>query len=151
MIPLLNNESFEMKNELLKWFVKNLSGIDKQEAKSFVDPLINCLIEKNKDIRISAEIIFEKCVEIQGINVFAYAIKNLKPVFVQQLKPLIEKYSGENSNALFILEEDSKSRNKDVSPPKKHKNALIKRGSTTQINPTPTNKSSKLKKGAIKF
>ena len=96
---LSNNENPEIKFEILKFFI---SKKEFPKEKSIVEPLVNCLTDKSREIRNLAEIVFEKTIENIGIAIFINFVQDLKPVFVQQLKPLFEKYSEKETNKRLI-------------------------------------------------
>ena len=48
---LFTSESFELKKEILSYTLKNISYMPKADYKSFIIPLLNCLISKQKEIR----------------------------------------------------------------------------------------------------
>jgi hypothetical protein len=62
--------------------------------------LINCLIDKSKDVRILAEHVILIGVRVNGMEVFKFFINDLKPAFrnqVQEFFDRMEKERMENS------------------------------------------------------
>lgn len=77
----LSSESPDLKLNLLKWFLKNEEGLNKCDMKQMIPSLINCLIDKSKDVRILAEHVILIGVKGSGLEVFKFFINDLKPAF----------------------------------------------------------------------
>jgi hypothetical protein len=77
----LSCESPDLKLNLLKWFLKNEEGLHKCEMKQMIPNLINCMIDKSKDVRILAEHVILIGVKVLGLDPFKYYINDLKPAF----------------------------------------------------------------------
>lgn len=90
----LANESPEMRNELLNWILKYQDCLNKCDLKGLAGVLLNCLIDRNKEVRSSSELLFEKVISIIGLNEFRNKLQDFKPAVVQQLKPIFEKYAA---------------------------------------------------------
>ena len=55
-MPLsIEKENFEIKIECLDFIIKNLNDFSKSNVKSFVKPILSCLLDKHKEIRILGE------------------------------------------------------------------------------------------------
>lgn len=81
-----------MKNEILTFISRNLEGFAKSEVKFFVQPIMNCLSDRSKDIRNISEQILQTAVDTIGAEPFTMNMKDLKPAVVQQIKPILQKY-----------------------------------------------------------
>ena len=90
----LANESPEMRGELINWILKNQDCLPKCDIKGFSAVLLNCLIDRNKDVRASSELLFEKAIGIVGLGEFRNKLQDFKPAVVQQLKPIFDKYAN---------------------------------------------------------
>ena len=128
----LNNDSPEMKSELLLWLSNNTDAL---EPKSLVTPLLNCLLDKNKEVRANAETLLSKAIEKLGFNIFQNGMKDLKPALRAQLENIFNKFEmmdskfSYGSNRSFNLE--------DKSPHFQMSNEKS-RGSTEKVNVSAT-------------
>jgi len=104
MLPLLNLESPEMRSEIMNWILKNPEDLAKAELKQNIAPLLNALQDKTKEIRALAEKVLEKCIAVTGSGPYLSAVKDLKPAIAKVLKPIVEKYKGENEMEAETLE-----------------------------------------------
>lgn len=57
--PFLGYESLEIRNQLMNYIIKNSEAYMKSDLKCFVIPILQCLTDKNKEIRTLAEQILE--------------------------------------------------------------------------------------------
>ena len=60
--------------------------------KDFAKGITNCLCDKNKDIRNTAQKLFEKVYERIGIEIFKNIAKNQKPAVTKDLNLIYDKY-----------------------------------------------------------
>ena len=51
MQPSFEKESIELKQECLNYIIKNIAIFPKADVKSYVQPILACLIDKNKETR----------------------------------------------------------------------------------------------------
>lgn len=68
-----------MKIEYLKWLLKNEDGLQKCDFKSIIPSIINCFIDKSKDVRIIAEHVIIIGLNIVSVDTFRIYVKDLKP------------------------------------------------------------------------
>ena len=122
----LNIDNFETKNEILNILIKNkiyFSG-KKEYIKEYTTPLINCLLDKNINIRNNAEKIVEVIMKNYGIVVFNEAIKTLKiPTIINQIKLILNRINKNiNENMSNI---NNPSRNKEQNNSERKENLEI--------------------------
>jgi len=55
LAPFLLEESAELRKTILKWLLSNEEGLRDCQLKPLIAPALNCLIDKNKEIRSAAE------------------------------------------------------------------------------------------------
>ena len=105
----LNGENFETKYEILTILIKNKKFISnrKEYIKEYVTPLINCLLDKNGNIRNMAEEIVEEIIKYYEISIFNDEIKYLKkPTIINQVKLILNKINkkiNENNEKLNYI------------------------------------------------
>lgn len=128
----LNNDSPEMKSELLLWLSNNTDAL---EPKSLVTPLLNCLLDKNKDVRANAETLLSKAIEKLGFNIFQNGMKDLKPALRAQLENIFNKF--EMMDSKFSYESNRSFNLEDKSPHFQISNEKS-RGSTEKVNVSAT-------------
>ena len=94
----LNNDSPEIKHELLNFLIKQDFSSEKIEFKHLVSPVLASLIDKNKEIRRNSEVLLKKILEKTGRNLFVFTIKDLKPAVRNQIEAIFERISEEKHN-----------------------------------------------------
>ncbi|KRX07362.1 Armadillo-type fold [Pseudocohnilembus persalinus] len=94
MLPFLNEDSPELKTHLIHWILKSPDEFKKADLKSFVQPILNNLTDKNKAIRSLSENMLDLAVQVLGPDPFLNNIQDMKPAFKQMLKPLVEKFKN---------------------------------------------------------
>jgi hypothetical protein len=62
--------------------------------KDFPKGITNCLCDKNKEIRNSAEKLLEKVYERIGIDIFRNIAKNKQPAITKDLNLIYDKYDS---------------------------------------------------------
>ena len=122
-------DNFEIKNEILNILIKNKKFFSnkKEYIKEYTTPLINCLLDKNINIRNNAEKIVEEIMRIYGISTFNDAIKTIKtPIIINQIKLIlnrINKNINENNEIIY-----------NIRYPSSNKEQNSKRKENIQIN-----------------
>ena len=112
MLPLLDNDSPEMRIEVLEWTLKNSEGLYKAEVRQNVGPLLSALQDRTKEIRSLADLVLSRCVEVIGTRPYLAIIDSMKPVPRSMVRPYVLKYeTGEE-------EKRSKSANRSQETPK---------------------------------
>ena len=91
-LPLLVQESPELRIEIINWILKKSDALPKSDIKANITAILTSLQDKTKEIRNLTERLLEKCTQIVTIVPFINALKDLKPAIQQNLKPMIEKY-----------------------------------------------------------
>ena len=99
-LPLLVQESPELRIEIINWILKKNDALPKSEIKTNIPVILTCLQDKTKEIRNLAERLLEKCTQIISITPFINALKDLKPAIQQNLKPIVEKYKNNDIKIL---------------------------------------------------
>ena len=99
---------------MLNLIIIHEEGIPKSDIRDYPKGLVNCLTDKNKDIRSTAEKVFEKVYEKLGMEVFRSIAKDQRPAVAKDLNSFFDKFSGNDRNAL----NHSSFTSKGVSPSK---------------------------------
>jgi hypothetical protein len=99
MHPFLTQDSNELRTSVIAWIVANADGYRKSDTKSFVQPILACLTDKNKEIRTAAEQLLELTLPETTAEPFLFALKDLKPAFTQMVKPVLAKYGAYEEEA----------------------------------------------------
>jgi hypothetical protein len=81
--PLFTGESLELKKELLTWVLKNMSHMPRADSRSFVTPVLHCVVSKQREIRQLGEQALEGFAAFMGVAPFYSALNAFKPA-VQQ-------------------------------------------------------------------
>ena len=104
-------ENFESRLEILKILLNNKANINskKEYIKEFVKPLINCLLDRNLNIRNMTEEIVQEILKYFPVQLFTDATKNLKPAIANQIRVVVSKYVK-----LFENETNSNNNNSKV-------------------------------------
>ena len=77
---------------MLHLILAHEDGIPKSDIRDYPKGLVNCLCDKNKDIRAAAEKVFEKVHEKLGLEVFRTIAKDQRPVVAKDLNSLIDRF-----------------------------------------------------------
>ena len=95
----LKAENFEIKNEILKLLIKNKNTlVNQKDNKDLLYPLINCLLDKNTNIRNNAKIIIQEMMQYISPNLINDYIIKLKPSHMKQINDIIFDISSNNSS-----------------------------------------------------
>ena len=78
--------------EVLHLILIHEEGIPKSDIRDYPKGLVNCLCDKNKDIRSTAEKVFEKVYEKLGIEVFRSIAKDQRPAVAKDLNTFFDKF-----------------------------------------------------------
>ena len=89
-------------------------GIQKSDIRDYPKGLVNCLTDKNKDIRSTAEKVFEKVYEKLGMEVFRSIAKDQRPAVAKDLNIFFDKLERNDRNTMT----HSSINSKGVSPSK---------------------------------
>lgn len=101
-LPLLVQESPEMRTEVLNLALKQADSLPKVDIKSNINAILSVLQDRSKEIRSTAEKLLEKCIGVIGTGPFTAAVNDLKPEIQKSLKPLISKYGGETESMVDL-------------------------------------------------
>lgn len=69
----------------------NEDHFSKTNTRDYPKGIINCLCDKNKDIRKAAEMLLERVVELTGFNVFKSLAKEQKPAVTKDINSILDK------------------------------------------------------------
>lgn len=93
--PYLASPSPELVTELLAWTIRWHENLDQCENKQqWVQPILSCLAQKSKEIRVLAEQLLEHFVQYTSVQPFYNHMKDMKPAIVEQLRNVLQKYSS---------------------------------------------------------
>lgn len=67
-------------------------GIYRSDIRDYPKGLVNCLVDKNKEIRSTAERVFEKVYEKLGMEVFKSIGKDQRPAVAKDLKAFFDRF-----------------------------------------------------------
>ena len=101
----LKTENYDIRNEILKMILNSKNKmINQKENKDLIYSLINCLLDKNINIRNNAKIIIQEMMQYICPNLISEYINKLKPSFTKQINDIIyEKTSNNTSKARSII------------------------------------------------
>lgn len=77
--------------EVINLLMMNEEHFTKVNTRDFPKGIINCLCDKNKDIRKSAEILLERVVEVLGFNIFRQLAKEQKPAVCKDINSTLDR------------------------------------------------------------
>ena len=105
----LKTENFDIKNEILQIFLNNkYKVINQKENKELLYSLINCLLDKNNNIRNNAKNIIQEMMQFISPNLLTDYINKLKPSYAKQINDIIyDKSSNNVSKAKSIISNES--------------------------------------------
>ena len=108
----LKAENFDIKNEILKILLNNKDKIiNQKENKDLLYSLINCLLDKNHNIRNNAKILLQEMMQYISPSLITDYINKLKPSYTKKINDII--YDKESNN---ISKEKSISSNESKNP-----------------------------------
>ena len=97
LIIQLKTENFDIRNEILKILVNNKDKIiNQKENKELVYSLINCLLDKNLNIRNNSKILIQDMMQYISPNLITDYINKIKPSFAKQINDIIYGNSSNN-------------------------------------------------------
>ena len=70
LIPLLVQENPELRDEALKWVIKNKEQLKLCDTKDFAKPLVSCLTDKVPAVRNMAEQVITEVMPLNGYPAF---------------------------------------------------------------------------------
>ena len=93
----LKTDNFDIRNEILKILLKNKDKIiNLKENKELVYSLINCLLDKNINIRNNAKLLIQDMMQFISPNLIIDYINKLKPSYTKQINDIIFGNSSNN-------------------------------------------------------
>ena len=93
----LKTENFDIKNEILKMILNSKDIIlNQKENKDLLYSLINCILDKNINIRNNAKIIIQEMMQYISPNLITDYINKLKPSYIKQINDIIYDKSFNN-------------------------------------------------------
>ena len=93
----LKTENFDIKNEILKMILNSKDIIlNQKENKDLLYSLINCILDKNINIRNNAKIIIQEMMQYISPNLITDYINKLKPSYIKQINDIIYDKSSNN-------------------------------------------------------
>ena len=93
----LKTDNFDIRNEILKILVKNKDKIiNLKENKELVYSLINCLLDKNVNIRNNAKLLIQDIMHFISPSLITDYINKLKPSYTKQINDIIFGNSSNN-------------------------------------------------------
>ena len=93
----LKTENSDIKNEILKMILNSKDIIlNQKENKDLLYSLINCILDKNINIRNNAKIIIQEMMQYISPNLITDYINKLKPSYIKQINDIIYDKSSNN-------------------------------------------------------
>ena len=93
----LKTENFDIKNEILKMILNSKDIIlNQKENKDLLYSLINCILDKNINLRNNAKIIIQEMMQYISPNLITDYINKLKPSYIKQINDIIYDKSSNN-------------------------------------------------------
>ena len=115
----LKTENSEIKNEILKIINKNQDKmINQKENKDLIYSLINCLLDKNNNIRNNSKVIIQDMMKFISPNLITDYINKMKPSYTKQINDIIFDRSSNNVSKAKS-NNSSKSQNQKLNQNKK--------------------------------
>jgi len=107
----LKTENYDIRNEILKMIMNNKNKlINQKENKDLLYSLINCLLDKNINIRNNAKILIQEMMQFISPNLISEYINKLKPSYTKQINDIIyDKASNNASKARVYLFDERRS------------------------------------------
>jgi len=127
MGPFLEGDR-EGRLEVINLILNLEEGLVKADLKDYPRGLVNCLSDKNKDIRAGAEKLFEKVYEKIGIEIFRSIAKDQKIAVAKDLNTFLDKFDKQQTRTMGSIQSKGTSPNKDMIPgipPNKSSRVLI--------------------------
>lgn len=129
--------------EVINLILNNEEGIAKADIRDYPKGLVNCLCDKNKDIRAGAERLFEKVYEKLGLEIFRSIAKDQRPAVAKDLNTFLDKFDKNNNTvSSFASKGNSPSKISDAGNPPKGRLAVQQQ----QQPPPPSAKKRSLSK-----
>ena len=101
----LKTENYDLRNEILKIILKNKNCISNQkEYKELIKPLINCLLDKNANIRNMSKLIIQEIMKFFPIDTITNYINKLKPSYIEKINNII--FSDKSPNNTKVKKTD---------------------------------------------
>lgn len=122
----LKSKNLEMKNEILNILLKNKKNITNQkECKKIITPLIDCLLDKNINVRNMSKEIIQEIMKYVPSEFITNYINKLKPSFKEQINSIIFNDKSSKSSDKNITRENKKNKlNNFFESPKKGENII---------------------------
>ena len=99
LIAHLKIDNNDIKNEVLNIFLNNKDKIiNQKDNKDLIYQLINCLLDKNINIRNSAKILIQDMMQYISPNLIADYLNKLKPSYTKQINDIIYDKSSNNAS-----------------------------------------------------
>lgn len=89
--PVLTIENPEARTEIFRWILEHQDNIKDADSKAMVKPLVTCLTDKSKEIRLQCERTINCVMPLTGHQEFYAALKDMKPALQQTLRPMLDK------------------------------------------------------------
>lgn len=125
--PFLLQDNPELKGELLNWLIKNQATLQSIDVKPYVPALLNCLQDRNADIRNNAEILFDIVMPIAKWETLSPLLTDMKPAALNALKPIIDRHRDDSAEVSPIAK-GPRNPNTKVPPERANTTTKIKGG-----------------------
>lgn len=92
----LESDKVEFRAEILNFLLANEDYLSKIEGKEFAKGIVNCLCDKNKEIRNLSEKLTEKVCDRIGMDYLRQVAKDFRPAFIKDLTAIFDKIDKNN-------------------------------------------------------
>ncbi|EAR97553.2 hypothetical protein TTHERM_00439010 (macronuclear) [Tetrahymena thermophila SB210] len=129
MSAYLSESNPELRQGIIEWILRHPDSYAAGDLNAYVQPILLCLDDKTKEIRVLAEQLLEKTISVTTAEPFKFAFKDMKPATVKAIQPIISKYTNLDDDAdqgptPTVTRKDNKSstqiiqKQNDKNPPK---------------------------------
>jgi len=93
----LESDKVEFRAEVLNFLLNHEDFLNKIEGKEFAKGVVNCLCDKNKDIRSLSERLTEKICDRIGMDYLRQVAKDFRPAFIKDLTAIFDRIDKNNA------------------------------------------------------
>jgi hypothetical protein len=116
--PVLTVENPEARTEIFRWILGHQDNIKDADSKAMVKPLVTCLTDKSKEIRLQCEKTINCVMPLTGHQEFYAALKDMKQALQQTLKPVLDKIKANCMQSTGAPEQEAEEPEKPAAKPK---------------------------------
>ncbi|KAL4446462.1 hypothetical protein ABPG74_001203 [Tetrahymena malaccensis] len=122
MSAYLSENNPELRQGIIEWILRHPESYAAGDLNAYVQPILLCLDDKSKEIRVLAEQLLEKTISVTTAEPFKFAFKDMKPATVKAIQPIISKYTnldddGDQAPTPAVTRKDNKSSTQIIQKP----------------------------------